>query len=314
MKKGFSYLLLTITTVIWGFAFVAQEMATVIPPFYVGALRSVFASALLLIAIPIMDRVTKNGRKLLAPKVIFDFNRHELIGGVILGVIITVATGFQQYGLGQGTDSGKAAFITALYVVFVPILSSFLGKRPSLFAIISIPIAIVGSYFLCMKPGMSLALSDTLVIVCAIVFACDIIVVDRFSPKCDGVRMSFIQFLVSFVLNTILALIFEKTPEPQAVLSVLPPLMYLGILSSGVGYTLQIIGQKDTDPTIASMIMSLESVFGVVGAAIFTSKTMTTREYLGCGIMLTAILLAQLNKATVQKLFKRRKGEENEKS
>lgn len=306
MKKRLSYSLLIITTVIWGFAFVAQGAATAIPPFVVGVLRNLLASLFLLAAIPIMDRVTKNGRRLFVPKRIFDFNRYELIGGAILGVIITVATGFQQYGLTAGTDEGKAAFITALYVVFVPIISTILGKKPSLFAIISVPLAIVGSFFLCIKQGFSVELSDLLVLVCALVFAAHIIVVDRFSPRCDGVRMSFIQFAVATVLNLILALIFEKLPEPSAVLSVMPAILFLGILSSGIGYTLQILGQKGADPTVASMIMSLESVFGVIGAALFMNKFMEPREYIGCGIMLLAILLAQLDLDTIKKLFKKK--------
>ena len=306
MKKRLSYSLLIITTVIWGFAFVAQGAATAIPPFVVGVLRNLLASLFLLAAIPIMDRVTKNGRRLFVPKRIFDFNRHELIGGAILGVIITVATGFQQYGLTAGTDEGKAAFITALYVVFVPVISTILGKKPSLFAIISVPIAIVGSFFLCIKHDFSVELSDLLILVCALVFACHIIVVDRFSPRCDGVRMSFIQFAVATLLNFILALIFEKLPEPSAVLSVMPAILFLGILSSGIGYTLQILGQKGADPTVASMIMSLESVFGVIGTALFMHKFLEPREYIGCGIMLLAILLAQLDLETLKKLFKKK--------
>lgn len=306
MKKRLSYSLLIITTVIWGFAFVAQGAATAIPPFVVGVLRNLLASLFLLAAIPIMDRVSKNGRRLFVPKRIFDFNRYELIGGAILGVIITVATGFQQYGLTAGTDEGKAAFITALYVVFVPVISTILGKKPSLFAIISVPIAIVGSFFLCIKHDFSVELSDLLILVCALVFACHIIVVDRFSPRCDGVRMSFIQFVVATLLNFILALIFEKLPEPSAVLSVMPAILFLGILSSGIGYTLQILGQRGADPTVASMIMSLESVFGVIGTALFMHKFMEPREYIGCGIMLLAILLAQLDLETLKKLFKKK--------
>ena len=306
MKKRLSYSLLIITTVIWGFAFVAQGAATAIPPFVVGVLRNLLASLFLLAAIPIMDRVSKNGRRLFVPKRIFDFNRYELIGGAILGVIITVATGFQQYGLTAGTDEGKAAFITALYVVFVPVISTILGKKPSLFAIISVPIAIVGSFFLCIKHDFSVELSDLLILVCALVFACHIIVVDRFSPRCDGVSMSFIQFVVATLLNFILALIFEKLPEPSAVLSVMPAILFLGILSSGIGYTLQILGQKGADPTVASMIMSLESVFGVIGTALFMHKFLEPREYIGCGIMLLAILLAQLDLETLKKLFKKK--------
>ena len=308
MKKRLSYLLLTVTTVIWGIAFVMQGVATAIPPFAVGALRSLLAALMLFSAIPLMDRITKNGRRLFVKKRIFDFNRYELIGGTILGVIITVATGLQQYGLAEGTDEGKAAFITALYVVFVPVISTLLGKKPSLFAIVSIPIAIVGSFLLCidLSKGFSVQLSDLLILACALIFACHIIVVDRFSPKCDGIRMSFIQFTVSSVLNLVLALMFEKLPQPEAVLSVLPALIYLGVLSSGVGYTLQIIGQKGTDPTISSMIMSLESVFGVLSTALFMHKFMELREYIGCAVMLLAILLAQLDAETVKKLFKKK--------
>ena len=303
MKKGISYLILTLTTIVWGFAFVMQDVATLIPAFWVGVMRSLFASIFLLAVIPVMDRVTKNGRRLFVPKKILDFNRHELVGGATLGVIITVATGFQQYGLSLGTESGKAAFITALYIVFVPIISSIFGKKPGLFAIISVPIAVVGSYFLCVKPGTQLALSDILVLACALVFACHIVVVDRFSPRCDGVRMSFIQFSVSFLLNLILALIFEEAPTSEAVLSVMPPLLYLGLFSSGVGYTLQIIGQRGADPTIASMIMSMESVVGVISAVIVLGDQMDFREYIGCGIMLLAILIAQLDIKTIKRLF-----------
>ena len=166
MKKRLSTLLLIIATVIWGFAFISQKQAAVIPALTVGAARSFFASAFIFLMIPLMDRLTKNGRGFSGGKGLFDFNKSELLGGLIAGVIMTVATAFQQYGLSE-TDAGKAAFITALYVVFVPILSTILGKKPSLLSIISIPIAVVGFYFLCMKPGATLNISDMLVLVCA---------------------------------------------------------------------------------------------------------------------------------------------------
>lgn len=300
MKKRLSTLLLIIATVIWGFAFISQKQAAVIPALTVGAARSFFASAFIFLMIPLMDRLTKNGRGFSGGKGLFDFNKSELLGGLIAGVIMTVATAFQQYGLSE-TDAGKAAFITALYVVFVPILSTILGKKPSLLSIISIPIAVVGFYFLCMKPGATLNISDMLVLVCAIVFALHIITIDRFSPSCDGVRLSFIQFLVAFILNTVLAFIIDGGVDISDCISVLPSILFLGVCSSGIAYTLQILGQREIDPTVASMILSLESVFGVIGAALFLGERMTLREYIGCAIVFIAVLLAQINPADIKK-------------
>ncbi|MBO7196441.1 MAG: DMT family transporter [Clostridia bacterium] len=302
MKKQIAYTLLITTTIIWGLAFVFQKDASVIPPFSVGMLRSLFAAVFLLCVMPITDRLTKNGRGASRQKLFFlDFNRHELISGAMLGVIITAATAFQQYGLGGGTDAGKAAFITALYVVAVPIMSTLLGKKPSLTVIISIPIAILGFFLLCIKPGATLELSDLLVLVCAIIFAVHIIVVDRYSQRCDGVRMSFIQFVVAFLLNGIIALIFEPGVELAVIADILPSVLYLGLFSSGMGYTMQIIGQRDVDPTVASIILSMESVFGAIFAAMVLNERMIGREYIGCAIVLVAVILAQLDTARIRK-------------
>ncbi len=309
MKKRLSYLLLIIATVIWGLAFAAQKAASVIPPFAVGALRSLFAAIFLLCLIPVMDRLTGNGRRLFSSKKILDFNRRELIGGAIIGVIITVGTTFQQYGIGSGSDAGKAAFITALYVVIVPIISALFGKRPGIGAILSIPVAVVGFYLLCIKPGSAFELHDLLVLICAVVFACHIIAVDRLSPDCDGIRMSCIQFAVSLLLNAILSLIFERPVELQEIGQVIWPLLFLGVLSSGVAYTLQILGQKDMDPTVCSIILSMEAVFGVIGAALFLGERMEIREYIGCGIVFLAVMLAQTN---IEKIIRRIKGDKNE--
>ena len=314
MKKRIAYTIFLVTTVIWGLAFVFQKDASVIPPFTVGLLRSVFAAIFLLFIMPITDRLTKNQRGAAAGRLFFlDFNRHELISGAMLGVIITVATAFQQYGLGGGTDAGKAAFITALYVVAVPIMSTILGRKPNITALISIPIAILGFFLLCIKPGATLELSDLLVLVCAIIFAVHIIVVDRFSSKCDGVRMSFIQFAVSMLLNGVLALIFEADTDVAAVIDILPALLYLGLCSSGMGYTMQIIGQRDADPTVASIILSMEAVFGAIFAALMLHERMSLREYAGCGIVLAAVILAQIDPSVIkQRIANLRKGESNE--
>lgn len=309
MKKRISYILLIVATVIWGLAFVAQKAATVIPPFTVGTIRSLLATLFLICLIPLTDRLTKNGRRLFNYKKIPDFTRQELIGGAILGVIITVATAFQQYGIGGGTDAGKAAFITALYVVVVPLISTFFGKRPHIEAIISIPIAIVGFFLLCIHPDVAFELSDLLVLVCALIFAAHIIVVDRFSSSCDGVRMSCIQFLVAFILNGILSLIFDPPVSFAEIGSVILPLLFLGILSSGVAYTLQILGQKEIDPTVSSLILSLESMFGVIGGIIVMGESMTLREYIGCGVVFLAIVLAQLDLKAIFRRLKRKKDE-----
>ena len=303
VRRRVAYLMFIIATVIWGFAFVAQKAATLIPPFSVGAIRSLLATVFLFGLIPPMDRLTKNGRGIAAGRGLLDFKRKELVAGLVLGTIITVATTFQQYGLGSGTDTGKAAFITALYVVFVPIMSTIFGKKPHITSIISIPIAIVGFYFLCIKQSSAIELSDALVLMCAIIFAIHIISVDRLSEGCDGVRISFIQFAVAFVLNVILALIFEGGVAMSDVIAVMPSLLFLGICSSGIAYTLQILGQQEIDPTVSSMILSLESVFGVIGGALFFGERMSLREYLGCGIVFCAVILAQLDPAWVKKLL-----------
>lgn len=295
MKKSISYLLFFIATLIWGFAFVAQKAASIIPPFVVGALRSLLATLFLIGLIPITDRLTKNGRRLLNSKKFPDINRSELVGGVILGILLTVATSFQQYGIGNGTDAGKAAFITALYVIMVPILSAFFGKKPGINALVSIPIAVVGFYVLCIRPGQSFVISDLLILICALLFACQIIAVDLVSPGCDGVRLSLIQFATSLVLNGLLSLIFYEPISAEKLVEAIPSLLFLGILSSGLAYTFQILGQKEIDPTVSAVILSLESVFGVIGSALILGETMSPREYIGCGVVFLAVLLAQFN-------------------
>jgi drug/metabolite transporter (DMT)-like permease len=293
MKKFVAPILCLIAAMIWGFAFSAQKDAAILPAFTVGAARNIFATVFLLILIPILDKLGFN-KEINSKRKSF-FSKQELIGGVLCGVIITSASAFQQIGLGDGTDAGKAAFITALYVVLVPIISAFTGNRTPIHVWISVGIAAVGFYFLCIKGDFTITPSDLLVLVCSIIFALHIIAIDRFIPYSDGVRMSCIQFLTAFILNLILALIFDSPIAFPAAISVLPALLFLGIGSSGIAYTLQIVAQKDINPTVASIIFSLESVFGVVGGAMFLGETMTAREYIGCAIVLFAVILSQLD-------------------
>ena len=294
MKKYLSSVLFIIAAMLWGFAFTAQKVATSLSPFVIGSVRSIVGALFLLAVIPPLDKLLGNGR-LLISKHGLDFTKSELIGGTVCGIILATASAFQQVGIGEGTDAGKAAFITALYVVMVPIISLAMKKRAPANVYISVVIAVVGFYFLCIKDGLTLEFSDTLVLICALIFALHIIAIDFFSPRSDGVRMSCIQFLTAFLINTVLALIFDTPIDFSAIGRVLPSLLYLGICSSGIAYTLQIIGQRDANPAVASIILSLESVFGVIGGAIFLSERLSVREYVGCIIVFVAVILSQLN-------------------
>jgi len=279
---------------IWGFAFSAQKAASHIPPFTLNTARSLLAAVFLFLLIFILDKLLKNGRRLISKRGL-DFNRTELVGGAICGVILSLASLLQQSGIGSGTDAGKAAFITALYVVLVPVFSLVFGKRAPMNAWISVGIAVVGFYLLCIKGDLSLEFSDTLVLLCALVFTLHILAIDKFSPKCDGVRMSCIQFAVATVLNLLCALIFEPPIDPAAIGSAAWSILMLGIGSSGIAYTLQIVGQRGVNPAVASVILSLESVFGVIGSAFLLGEKMTEREYAGCAIVFIAVILSQLD-------------------
>ena len=296
-----------VAAMLWGFAFTAQKAAEELPAFTVGASRNIVATAFLLLAIPFLDKLTKNGRKLISKARPLDFTRVEIIGGIACGTVLTAASAFQQIGLSDGTDAGKAAFITALYVLIVPILYRLLGKKSPLTVWVSVGIAIVGFYLLCIKSDFSIAPSDGLVLICALIFAIHIITIDRFSPSCDGVRMSCIQFFTSFILNTVLALIFEWPINIALIGECMPSILYLGICSSGIAYTLQIVGQKNVIPAVASVILSLESVFGVLGGAIFMGESMSPREYIGCAIVFLAVVLSQIDVVSIIKSKREKK-------
>ena len=293
MKKYISTLLCLVAAMIWGFAFTAQKTSAQLDAFTVGAVRNIFATLFLLCIIPVFDKIRSKTPEYKKRESFF--TKTELLGGLICGIILTAASAFQQTGLGDGTDAGKAAFITALYVVLVPIISLIFGKKTSLSVWISVVIAAVGFYLLCIKGDFTITPSDGLVLICSLIFALHIIAIDRFSPLCDGIRMSCIQFFVGFLLNTALALIFHMPLPWDAILTSLPSLMYLGVCSSGIAYTLQIIAQKNTNPAVASVVLSLESVFGVVGGALFLGETMSEREYIGCAVVFVAVILSQLD-------------------
>ena len=305
-KKYISTALLFVAAIIWGFAFAAQDAASDMGAFTLGFARSIVAGVFLMGVVILFDKIKGSERKLFSKKGI-DLNKTEIIGGVIIGTVLAIASAFQQIGINAGTDGGKAAFITALYVVLVPVYALALKKKAPFNVWVSIAIAVVGFYFLCIKSDLTIAPSDLLVIASSMIFPIHILTIDHFSPKCDGIRMSMVQFFTASVLNLIISLIAEGPAEFGLILPNILPILFLGIGSSGIAYTLQIIGQKDVNPAAASIILSLESVFGIVGTALFLGQTLTPREYLGCAIVLIAVVLSQIDVKQVITNYKNKK-------
>jgi drug/metabolite transporter (DMT)-like permease len=291
--KAKSNVLLLITALIWGCAFVAQRQGMeYVGPFTFNTCRSVLAFLSLLIVIAVRRRLpAPAGKK--SPR---RYGRRPLlIGGILCGIALFISTGLQQYGL-ITVEAGKAGFITALYIVLVPILGSFAGRKVRPLIWICVGIAVLGLWLLTVQNndgGFSIGSGDIILLVCSFFFAVQILLVDRFSPFTDGIELSFVQFTTCAVLSGICMLIFED-PHPDAILAIAVPLLYAGILSSSVAYTLQIIAQKNADPTVASLLMSLESVFSVLAGWLILGEQLTPKELTGCAIMFVAIILSQL--------------------
>ena len=285
---------------IWGTAFVAQDLcADSIGAFAFNATRYFIAVLALLVVILISDKLKKNKPTLTAQEK-KAANKQLWLGGLCCGAALAIASNFQQAGLVAGTDAGKAGFITALYVVLVPVFGLFFKRKVSLPTWIAVVLSVVALYLLCIKGDFSLAPGDLLVLVCAVCFAVHILVIDHFTAYCDGVKLSCLQFLFAGIISTICMLIFEDV-DFAAILSCALPLLYVGIFSCGVGYTLQILAQKDSNPTVVTILLSLESVFAVIAGAIILKQQMTVREYIGCAIMFAAVILAQIQFPTRQK-------------
>ena len=294
-------LLLLLTAMIWGAAFVAQDVAAdALEPFTFNGLRMVLAALTL---VPVI--AYRHGRQQRAaaadpsgetPSLLPRDparKRFLLLGGLACGVMLALGSGFQQLGINAGVQAGKAGFITALYIVLVPLTGLFFGKRPQPLVWAAVALSAVGLYLLCMQGGFVLESGDILLLLCALSFTGHILVVDHVGAKVDGVKLSCIQFTVTAVLCLTIAA-FTEHPTWEAVKTAAVPILYAGILSGGVGYTLQIVAQKDIDPTLASLIMCLESVFAVLFGWLLLGDQMTLREYMGCAIMMLGIVLAQL--------------------
>ena len=296
-------LLLLLAAIIWGIAFVAQSVGMdYVGGFTFNAVRSLIGAAVLVPLILVFeskkstDTTTANIASHSRPTsntVSYIQKRKDLIiGGISCGICLCLASNFQQFGI-KYTSVGKAGFITACYIVIVPIIGLFLGKKCSKFIWAAVVMALIGLYLLCITDGFSIGKGDLLVLVCAFLFSVHILVIDHFSPKVDGVKLSCLQFLTCGILSGIPALLFER-PSFSAICQAWMPILYAGIMSCGVAYTLQIIGQKNMNPTVASLILSLESCISVLAGWVLLGQQLSTREILGCVIMFAAIILAQL--------------------
>lgn len=281
-------LILILTAMIWGAAFVAQSAGMdYVGPFTFNCVRSLIGALVLVPLILVLDRKNPPEQKAGEDK------KTLAAGGICCGLALGLASNFQQFGI-QYTTVGKAGFITACYIVIVPILGLFLGKKTNPLVWISVALAVAGLYLLCMTDGGGgIGKGDLLVMICSLIFAVHILIIDHFSPMTDGVKLSCIQFLVSGLLSGAGMLLFEQ-PSLSSLMAAWAPVLYAGVMSCGVAYTLQIIGQKGMNPTVASLILSLESCISVLAGWILLGQRLSGREIGGCAVMFAAIILAQL--------------------
>ncbi|RGI42042.1 DMT family transporter [Roseburia sp. OM04-10BH] len=285
-----SSLILLLTATIWGVAFVAQSVGMeYIGPFTFNAIRCVLGG---LVLIPVI-LVLKKKKEIGAENQEKEDKKTLWIGGIACGVILCIASNLQQFGIMEASV-GKSGFFTALYIVMIPVIGIFIGKRPGIKLWFCVALAVVGMYLLCMKDGsFTIERADIMLLLCALAFSFHILVVDYFSPKVGGVKMSCIQFFVCGVLSAV-GMLFTETPDISNIQAAWLPLLYAGLLSCGVGYTLQIVGQKGINPVIASLIMSLESVISALAGWVILGQVLSPKEILGCVLMFVAIIITQI--------------------
>ena len=293
LSKMKGNLLLLLTALIWGSSFVSQSIGMdSVEPFTFNGIRTLLGGIVLLPVILITNKQKRETEPSSDKK---SGSRKDLIlGGICCGTVLCIASNFQQFGIVY-TTAGKSGFITALYVVLVPLISFIVFRKriaPRLW--VGVLIAVIGLYLLCVTAGsFSLGKGDFLTMICALFFAFHILAIDYFSPKVNGVQLSCLQFFVSGILSLVCMYLFE-TPDLSMIKLALPAILYSGVMSCGVAYTLQIIGQKYTDPTVASILMCLESVFAVLSGWLILHETLSLREAAGCLLMFSAIILTQL--------------------
>ena len=285
-----SSLILLLTATIWGVAFVAQSVGMeYIGPFTFNAIRCVLGGLVLIPVILVLKKKKETG----AENQEKEDKKTLWAGGIACGVILCIASNLQQFGIMEASV-GKSGFFTALYIVMIPVIGIFIGKRPGIKLWFCVALAVVGMYLLCMKDGsFTIERADIMLLLCALAFSFHILVVDYFSPRVDGVKMSCIQFFVCGVLSAV-GMLFTETPDISNIQAAWLPLLYAGLLSCGVGYTLQIVVQKGINPVIASLIMSLESVISALAGWVILGQVLSPKEILGCVLMFVAIIITQI--------------------
>ncbi len=299
MRSIRSSLMLVLTALIWGLSFVAQSVGMeYVGPFTFNCIRSVLGGLVLIPCIFLLDRLGGDSPSAPVARKRFALvqgtpaeKRLLLGGGVACGLALAVASSLQQFGI-LYTTVGKAGFITALYIIIVPILGLFFKRRVSMTVWGGVALALAGMYLLCITDDFNIGRGDVLVILCAFIFSIHILLIDHFSPLVDGVRLSCVQFLTCGVLCGICMFLFER-PTLRSILSAWLPILYAGVLSCAVAYTLQVVAQKYVEPTVASLILSLESVFATLFGWLILGQTLSAKELSGCLLVFCAIVLAQ---------------------
>jgi len=303
-KKKFAIpgsVILLLAALAWGSAFVAQSLGSdSVRPFTFNAARSLLGALVLVPVFLTFDRVNKKPKK--------NGGKALLIGGILCGVLLFMACNLQQFAISyvdtagktaeeletiEKANIGKVAFLTALYIVLVPVFGVFMKKKAGIQVWLGVLIALIGMYFLSIKPGFTISGGDIYAFLCAFAFALQIIVVDEVVDKVDPIRLSCLQFLVCGILSSVCAAIFDK-PALSDILNAWAPILYMGVVSSGIAYTLQIIGQSRCNSVVASLVMSMESVFSALFGFLILHQAMLGREIAGCVLMLFAIVLAQI--------------------
>lgn len=296
---GYSFLLV-LAAFIWGTTFVAQAEGNSAGPFVFTCVRNFIATFLLFGLAKILDFAGKSSRRPVTPA----DNKKLWKAGILCGIALAFGTNFQQLGLYLGTSAGKSGFLTTCYIVLVPVLSALLGKKISAKNWICVGLTVVGLYLLCIKEGFSVQASDGVLLLCALSFSVQILIVDKYGSDVDNVRLSAIQCLVACVLSAVPMFFVDMKCSAAGLASAVEiythvnawiPLLYAAVLSSGVAFTLQIVAQNKIKPTVASLLMSLESVFAVLAGWVVLGERLSTQEALGCIIMAVAIVLAQIN-------------------
>lgn len=292
-SSGSGIFMLTLCSFIWGTAFIAQSLGgKIMGPLTFNGSRSILATIFLFVLIFALDKY--NGKKCSFWGCEAPAEKRKLLrGGIICGLVLTIDSLFQQTGM-MYTTVGKGGFITSLYIVIVPLLGRFVFSRTvNILQWISVVIAFIGMYFICLNESFSINKGDLFILGSAFFFAVHILSVEHFASGVDGVRLSFFQFATCAVVNFVLMFIFEE-PTMQQVDMALLPILYAGVMSSGIAYTLQIIGQKKVNVVLATILLSLESVFAVLSGWLFLNQLLTVREIFGCCLVFAAIILAQI--------------------